>query len=103
MKRLSRKTVERNDPGNYRRQRCGNMRVARVGDIHLPVNLIVVDFSGEGGSHLARRSRKFYDHLAVVYLLDTKALAAQPLRDGLDVRGGGPIFCARLLRRQPSV
>jgi hypothetical protein len=95
--------VEGSDTVDDRAEGGGNLRIAGVGDVHLAVDFVIVDFRVEGGFNLARGSGEVNEHVVGVDDIDGEAFGLKPVANGFHVRLGGSETLTELLGADPLV
>ena len=97
------KVVQRHHSGNGRSQRRGNLRIGRVGPVLRIVDQVLVNVSVKGRAHLAGRSAELNHGAPARNWADRKSMAAEPLRDLLDVLLIGAKSLPELFRAEPCM
>ena len=93
--RLPGEIVQRGKAGHHRRERGGNLRIARVGPVLLAVHHVFVDLRVEGLAHRPAVPENSITVRPAATRFTSKALRGEPIGHRLNIRIGG----AELLRR----
>ena len=101
--RVFREIVELHGAGDDGSERCGNLRIAGVGEVFLAVDDVPVNIGVEGVAHLTHVAAELDDGAALGDIGDREALAREPVRDRLDVAVGRTVLLAKLIGSEPSM
>src|ERR1700691_1737939 len=101
--RLGVEVVQSAETGDHRSQGSGNVGIAGVGVMVLPVDAIAMDFGMERLRHLARRAAKVHKEPAGGYAVQPESMLREPLGDFADVCARRPELRPELLWCKPAV
>jgi len=95
--------MQTNHTDNRGCERCGNLRVAHIGDVGGAPGLYVMNLGMERGTHLAGGAGETDRDAAWIDHIDGKSMRLNPASNLLNIGSGRAVLRTELFGRQPAM